>query len=388
MSPWTPKESERFYAQRGEVQPQENGKPANPPKAGAFTVDDCAIKLRNSTGGMAQYTSATVVEFDAATGEGLWIGCRHGFEGVGTVEATDAKGKKYRCRFLGTARDADLSMGVVEGWTGAFTKIADTDVQRGDPVYSNGFRYARGLMPKWGNAVMSWSFSADSGDSGSGVFKMSGEFVAVVVAKNAGDGPGQAVCVELPLITGFFGRCRPRWQPGRPQYDDRQYRPPVSPYNQRPVPPANNGQTPPGADPGSGVKPNCPDHVSPLKPLLEKMRADIESLRGKVDGLDGQIQELRARPLAKDGKNGADGKPGRDGIDGKPGKDGTDADPKVWQAMIERLEAGEKRMGQIENATITIELLDEAGNVVSAKSVKIKDGGGKFRLQQSLEKRR
>jgi hypothetical protein len=254
----------------------------------------------------------------------LIITNRHVAQAVGNhinVIFPGTNGRRLGAAVLQVADRADLALvGTFVATEAPVVPVATADPPVGTSVTQVGYPHGRGpnfrqgritTYNKWvrdtGVSIAEVSFVPEDGDSGSGVFH-AGQLVAVVWGGDNRDG----CSVRATDVQSFLQTCV-WWKPRQQQPAQPQYPQPIQPPAEVNVPPTTPA-VPPAVDPG---------------------------VLSRLDKLQTAVDEVRARPLPKDGVNGKDGEPGPAG---KDGRDGKDADTVALQAEIDALRNHVKKL--------------------------------------------
>ena len=279
-------------------------------------VTAASVRITNDRGGVIEGGSGTIIAVD--NDRGLVLTCRHLFPGVqpGKIGVHLHDGRVYTGVLIGVDDRADLAaVAIAQTPATPWVPISLTPANRGETVWQVGYSHGRGPVQRRGQsqgitartstaAVLSVELGVQSGDSGSGVFRVSDSTLVGVIW--GGDGR-QSSATGLEDIHRFLDQKCLRWFP--------RWRIPGSLFS-----PPRPG---PGLGPGSSPSPVPPSPPTPV-PMpavdLGPILSELKILRGQID----ELARLKGQPgpPGPQGPPGPAGKDGARGVDGLPGSAG------------------------------------------------------------------
>lgn len=178
-------------------------------------VQNAVVEIRTETAVNDPFYG-NYVESGAGSGviisqDGLILTCNHVIEGAESITVTLASGDKYTATLLGADSWSDLALLQIEGTDFAYAtlakapegaaaysymKVGETAIAIGNPLGELGGSVSSGIISALGREVtvegmpmtlLQTDASVNPGNSGGGLFNLSGELIGIVNAKSTGE---------------------------------------------------------------------------------------------------------------------------------------------------------------------------------------------------------
>lgn len=298
---------------------------------------------------------------DVRDGKAIIVGAKH--VGVpGSVVFADGR-KAVVIESMTDKTGADLACYVIDVSDVPYAAIADDEPTIGAQVQQAGYPNEHvwtGAQAKWRSGFLrtrtELSINVATGDSGSGVFNMSGELIGVVVTNSRPsthdprEYPGQ--CVPHGRVKRFVEACCFKIHGGQ------QHAKPKPPQrNPLPIPTPGIDLTVVNAK-LSAIEARQNESDRKTDGVVKDL-ADVKAALLRMTDLIGKIQDKpgivgKTGPAGPEGPPGIDGKAGRDGKDGKPGSNGIDG--KDGKPGLNGIDGKDGRPGKDADPTLVLEL--------------------------------